>query len=148
MRDRKLAIETATAVQQRLSTDNATAESCQSFALALETVLHNWGHNVERLNALSIALYETARLTRIEDESKFTELPLKASESMNALKQQVISDLAPAIEAQRSVLNQLAEPARSAESIAQSLLQQMEQLQARVSGLNDVSLAKPDSQRS
>lgn len=144
MRDRKLAIETATAIQQRLSTDNATAESCQSFALALETVLKSWSQNVERLNEISISLHEATRLSRIEDESRFSEFAMKARETMSVLRQQMANDLAPAIEAQRTALDQLSEPARSAESIAHSLLQQMEELQERVRDINGLSLSKRD----
>jgi hypothetical protein len=38
MRDRKLAIKTVEAVQQRLATDNSTVESCRAFASTLESV--------------------------------------------------------------------------------------------------------------
>lgn len=146
MRDRKLAIEIATAVQQRLNTDHATAESCRAFALALEVVLNNWNQNVERLNELSAAFIEEVRQSKLESDDILLERSRLAKETIAQLRNQMQNDLSLAIEAQRSALVNLAEPARSAESIAQSLLRQMEQLQARISGINGLSLAKRDSE--
>lgn len=136
MRDRKLALETAAAVQQRLATDASTVESCKAFAAALESVLKNWNSNVERLNSLSAAFVTAVRNAKIEDESKLMERSRLAGEIIEDLQGKMLENLSEVVDSQRNALASLGEPTASAQTAAQNLLLQLEQLQRRVTRFN------------
>ena len=142
MRDRKLAIEIAEAVQQRLATDKSTAESCQSFALALESVLINWNANVGRLNELSTSFVAAVANAKLEDEGKMIERSRLASVLIGQLQDKMIEDIGQSIDSQRLAIISLGEPTSSAQIAARSLSLQLEQLQERISrfpGLGDTA---------
>lgn len=149
MRDRKLAIEIATAIQQRLEADAKVAESCQIFASSLEASLSNWNRNVERLDELSSAFVAAVKKSKLESDEELMERSRVAKKTIAELSEKMSQDLSIAIEEQRDAIAKLSEPARSAESLAQSLLNQMELLQARISalnnGFNSISLSKRDN---
>lgn len=143
MRDRKLAIETAEAIQERLATDNSTAESCKAFVTALENSLSGWSSNIEQLNALSLGFVESVRKTQLEDDNKILERGRLATETIAKLQEKMLKDLGQSIEDQRLQIAALGAPAHSAKSTAENLLFQLEELQRRVSALN-----LPDTARS
>jgi hypothetical protein len=128
MRDRKLAIEVAEAIQQRLSTDNAAVESCQVFAATLASVLSNWNANVARLNDLTTSFMDALKNAKNDDEQRLAE----RSQQLTALIEQLRSDLSLNLSAQREAIESLGSPTANAQAAAQSLLLQLEQLQSRV----------------
>lgn len=150
MRDRKLAIETAEAIQERLATDNSTAESCKAFVTALENSLSGWSSNLEQLNALSLGFVESVRQTQLEDDNKILERGRLATETIAQLQEKMIKDLGQSIEDQRLQIAALGDPAHSAKSAAENLLFQLEELQRRVSALNlpDTARSIPSSELS
>jgi hypothetical protein len=133
MRDRKLAIKTAEAVQQRLATDNSTVESCRAFASTLESVLVNWNTNVVRLNDLSTSFVVAVKNAKLEDEAKIIERSRIATALIDELQGKMLKGLSQSIDAQRLAIASLGEPTSSAQAVAQSLLLQLEELQANVS---------------
>lgn len=135
MRDRKLAIETVEAIQERLATDNSTAESCKAFVIALENSLRGWNSNIEQLNALSLAFVESVRKTQLEDDNKIQERARLAAETIAHLQEKMLKDLGQSIENQRLQIAALGSPAHSAKTAADNLLIQLEELQKRVSDL-------------
>jgi hypothetical protein len=147
MRDRKLAIEAVAAIQERLATDNSTAESCKAFVTALENSLHGWSTNLEQLNALSLGFVESVRKTQLEDNNNILERGRLATETIAQLQEKMLKDLGQSIENQRLRIVALGAPAHSAKSAAENLLTQLEELQRRVSALNlpDVTTSIPSS---
>ena len=135
MRDRKLAIETVEAIQERLATDNSTAESCRAFVIALENSLRGWNSNIEQLNALSLAFVESVRKTQLEDDNKIQERGRLAAETIAQLQEKMLKDLGQSIENQRLQIASLGAPAHSAKAAADNLLIQLGELQQRVSAL-------------
>lgn len=147
MRDRKLAIEAVAAIQERLATDNSTAESCKAFVMALENSLHGWSSNLEQLNALSLGFVESVRKTQLEDNNNILERGRLATETIAQLQEKMLKDLGQSIENQRLRIVALGAPAHSAKFAAENLLIQLEELQRRVSALNlpDVTTSIPSS---
>jgi hypothetical protein len=133
MRDRKLAIKTVEAVQQRLATDNSTVESCRAFASTLESVLVNWNTNVVRLNDLSASFVASVKNAKLEDEANIVERSRLATTLIDELQGKMLKDLSESIDAQRLAIASLGEPTSSARSAVHSLLLQLEELQANVS---------------
>ena len=136
MRDRKLAIEIAEAVQNRLTVDASAAESCRVLASALETALTNWNRNVERLDSLTTAFVTSVQQAKLESDDVLAERSQLARLSIEQLGQQLQDDLASAIQRQHAALSQLGEPMLSAKSISQDLLQQLYALQSRVAAIS------------
>jgi chromosome segregation ATPase len=135
MRDRKLAIEAVEAIQQRLATDNSTAESCKAFVDALEISLRGWSLNIDQLNSLSQALVESVRTTQLEDDNKILERSRLAADKIAELQDRMHKDLGQSIENQRLKITALGAPAHSAQTLAEKLLMQLEELQRRISTL-------------
>jgi hypothetical protein len=135
MRDRKLAIEIAEAVQSRLFVDDSAAESCRVFASALETALTNWNRNVERLDGLTTAFVTSVQQAKLESDAVLAERSQLARLSIEQLGQQLQGDLADAIQRQQAALSQLGEPMLSAKAISKDLLQQLYDLQSRVAAI-------------
>jgi CRISPR/Cas system CMR-associated protein Cmr5 small subunit len=133
MRDRKLAIKTVEAVQQRLATDNSTVESCRAFASTLESVLVNWNTNVVRLNDLSASFVASVKNAKLEDEANIVERSRLATALIDELQGKMLKDLSESIDAQRLAIASLGEPTSSARLAVHSLLLQLEELQASVS---------------
>jgi len=132
MRDRKLAIETATAIQQRLTFDNESSTSLQAFAGSLESMIINWNSNVEHLNALSIGFIESVRNAKLEDENILRDRSQLASQTIANLHKQLLDELGQTIADQRTALELLAPTAQSAKTSTEMLLTQLEQLKNRV----------------
>lgn len=136
MRDRKLAMEIAEAVQSRLTVDESAAESCRVFASALETALANWNRNVERLDGLTAAFVASVQQAKLESDGVLAERSQLARLSVEQLGQQLQGDLSQAIQRQQAALAQLGEPMLSAKAISQDLLQQLYALQSRVAAIS------------
>jgi len=136
MRDRKLAVEAVDAIQQRLATDNSTADSCKAFVAALEHSLSGWSLNIDQLNSLSQALVESVRTTQLEDDNKILERSRLAAETIAELQDRMHKDLGQSIENQRLKITALGAPAHSAQTVAENLLIQLEELQRRISSLS------------
>ena len=132
MRDRKLAIETASTIQQRLALDNESSQSLQAFARSLEAMFTNWNNNAEHLNALSIGFIEAVRNSKLEDENTLRERSQLASQAITGLQQQLLDELGQTIVDQRSALESLAPTAHSAQTLTETLLIQLEQLKNRI----------------
>lgn len=135
MRDRKLAIEIAEAVQSRLTVDKSASESCQVFASSLETALSNWNRNVERLDTLSAAFVTSVQQSKKESDDVLAERSQLAQLSIGRLEEQLQSDLTSAIQRQQVVLSQMGEQMFSARTISQDLIQQLDILQSRVTSM-------------
>ena len=146
MRDRKLAIDTASAIQKRLESDSSAAESCEVFASALAAALSNWNRNTNRLDSLTVAYIESMQRTKLEGEQELVERNRVAHEIIDQIQQKIQQDLSQAIEEQRQAVASLAQPTESAQALAQTVLSQIEQLQSRINGINTLSLAKQDIQ--
>ena len=132
MRDRKLSIEVAAAIQQRLSTDNAAVETCQAFAATLNTVLMSWNTNLERLNELSNSFVVAVSQSKRQDDARIVE----RSRQITALVEQLRMELNRAVNAQRDALERLGDPTANAQVAAQNIFLQLEQLQSRLSRLS------------
>jgi len=132
MRDRKISIEVAAAIQQRLSTDNAAVETCQAFAATLNTVLMSWNTNLERLNELSNSFVVAVSQSKRQDDARIVE----RSRQITALVEQLRMELNRAVNAQRDALERLGDPTANAQVAAQNIFLQLEQLQSRLSRLS------------
>lgn len=150
MRDRKLSIETLHAIQERLATDNSTAESCKAFVNALESALDGWRLNIEQLNSLSQAFVESVRQSKHEDDNRILERSRQANETIAQLQDKMQKDLGQSIENQRLKITALGAPAHSAQIAADHLLNQLEELQRRLSSLkaSDSANSYPPSELS
>ena len=98
MRDRKIAIETATAIQQRLEADSTAVESCQVFASALEAALTNWNRNTERLDSLTLSFVEAVKQAKLEGDQKQLEWTQTARDVIQQFQQKIQKDLSMAID--------------------------------------------------
>lgn len=132
MRDRKLAIETASVIQQRLAFDNESSNSFQTFAKSLESMITNWTNNAEQLSSLSTGFIEAVRNAKLEDETTLRDRSRLASQAITGLHQQLLEELGQTIADQRSALESLAPTALSAQTSTEMLLTQLEQLKNRV----------------
>ena len=147
MRDRKLAIETASAIQQRLAFDNESSQSFQNFARSLESMITNWNNNAEQLNALSIGFIEAVRNAKLEDENNLRDRSRLASQAITGLHQQLLDELGQSIAFQRSALESLAPTAQSAQTSTEILLTQLEQLKNRVEVIYMATYSRPHQDR-
>lgn len=136
MRDRKLVIDVARSVGDRLAADAAAAESCQAFAAALETVLSHWNRNVERLDALSRDFVAAVRNARLEDEAVLIARSREAGELIGKLQRQLRDDLGTAIDEQRDALKRLDQPTRTAQALGEQLITQLIDLKERLARLS------------
>jgi hypothetical protein len=148
MRDRKLAIETSTAIQQRLAFDNDSSTSFQAFARSLESMITNWNSNVEHLNTLSIGFIEAVRNAKLEDDNNLRDRSQMASQTIANLHKQLLDELGQAIADQRSALVSLAPTAHSAQTSAEMLLTQLDQLKNRVDVINLATYSSNQEDRS
>ena len=136
MRDRRLAIKVATAIQQRLSTDNAAVETCQAFASSLNTVLISWNANLERLNELSNSFVLAVTKSKQEDDARIME----RSRQITGLIEQLRTELNLAVHAQRDAWESLSDPMANTQVAAQNIFLHLEQLQSRLSRLSRTDL--------
>lgn len=117
MRDRKLSIEVAEAVRDRLAVDSAASETCQVFAKSLETALNHWNTNVNQLDSLRRQFIQVAIDGRNEDEVKIQALATKAQEVISAINTSLSADIGQAINFQREALGKLGGPMSHAQEL-------------------------------
>lgn len=132
MRDRKLSIEVAESVRDRLAVDSSISETCQVFAKSLEIALDHWNTNVNQLDSLRRQFIQVAINGRNEDEVKIQDLAGKAQELISSINISLSTDLVQAITTQREALGQLVAPMSQAQQLTLDLVQQLEALKARL----------------
>ena len=135
MRDRKLALETAADIRERLSIDNSTSVGLQTFTASLATALSNWNANVEHLNALSLGFIEAVRNAKLEDEEAIIERSRVAGQVISDLKDKLLKDIGSAISEQESFLAQLTPTTASAQQMAGELVVQLELLRQKIESI-------------
>jgi len=143
MRDRKLSIEVAESVRDRLAVDSSVSETCQVFAKSLETALDHWNTNVNQLDSLRRQFIQVAINGRNEDEVKIQELAGKAQELISSINTSLSTDLSQAITTQREALGQLGNPMSQAQQLTLDLVQQLETLKARLDQQSAESSRRP-----
>jgi hypothetical protein len=143
MRDRKLSIDVAEAVRDRLAVDASAAETCQAFAGALGTALEKWNTNVSQLDALRQQFIQAAINGRNEDQAKLQEIAGTAQALIGSINSGLSTDIGNAITSQRDALTQLSEPMTRAEQLTRDLLQQLEMLKTQVDQVSAESSKRP-----
>lgn len=132
MRDRKISIEIAEAVRDRLAVDSSATESCQVFAEALATALNKWNTSVDQLDSLRKQFIQIAINDRNDDQVKIEELAQRTQRLINSINGSLSSDLNSAIIFQREALGQLDAPMSRAQQLTVDLIEQLETLKARM----------------
>jgi len=143
MRDRKLSIDVAEAVRERLAIDSSAAETCQAFASALGTALEKWNTNVNQLDSLRQQFIQTAINGRNDDQAKLQEIAGTAQSLISSINASVSTDLGNAITSQREAIGQLSEPMTKAQQLTTDLVQQLEILKAQVDQQSAESSKRP-----
>ena len=136
MRDRKISIEIAEAVRDRLAVDSSATESCQVFAEALATALNKWNNSVEQLDSLRQQFIQIAINDRNDDQAKVEELAQKTQGLISTINGSLSNDLNNAIIFQREALGQLDAPMSKAQQLTVDLIEQLEALKARMDQQN------------
>jgi hypothetical protein len=143
MRDRKLSIDIAEAVRDRLAVDASAAETCQAFAGALGTALEKWNTNVSQLDSLRQQFIQAAINGRNKDQAKLQEIAGTAQALIGSINSGLSTDIGNAITSQRDALTQLSEPMTRAEQLTRDLLQQLEMLKTQVDQVSAESSKRP-----
>jgi hypothetical protein len=143
MRDRKLSIDVAEAVRERLAVDATAAETCQVFAAALGMALDQWNANVNQLDSLRQQFIQAAINGRNNDQDKLQEIAGNAQSLISSINSSLSTDLGNAITIQREALGQLSEPMTRAQQLTTDLVQQLEILKAKVDQQSAESSKRP-----
>jgi len=143
MRDRKLSIDVAKAVRDRLAVDASAVETCQSFASALTTALDKWNTNVNQLDSLRQQFIQAAINGRNDDQAMLQEIGATAQSLIESINSGLSADIGNAITRQREALGQLNEPMTRAQQITADLIQQLETLRAIVDQQSKVRTKRP-----
>jgi hypothetical protein len=143
MRDRKLSIDVAEAVRDRLAVDASAAETCQTFAAALGTALEKWNTNVNQLDSLRQQFIEAAINGRNDDNAKLQEIAGTTQSLISSINLNLSNDLGNAITSQREALGQLSEPLTRAQQLTIDLVQQLVSLKAQVDQQSAESRKRP-----
>jgi hypothetical protein len=131
MRDRKLSIDVAESVRDRLAVDASSVETCQAFASALENSLRKWNENVDQLDDLRGKFISTAISGRSEDEAKVQRITSETTDVITSIKERIGSSIGDAVIAQAVALDQLGQPMNNAHSLSNGLASQLESLDKR-----------------
>jgi exonuclease VII small subunit len=134
MRDRKLAIDVAESVRDRLATDSTSVETCRVFAAALESALSKWNAEVQQLDALRSQFIQSAIDGRVDDKAEMVILKRKTDELIQSVQLSIETDIRGSIANQRLALDQLHEPMTVAQRLASELVQQLEDLKSSTRG--------------
>jgi hypothetical protein len=143
MRDRKLSIDVAEAVRDRLAVDTSAAETCQVFAEALGTALNKWNTTVDQLDGLREHFIQAAINGRAEDKISIDELTSQTGDLIKSIQVSLSTDLGNAIATQREALVQLGDPMNRAQQLTADLIQELETLKARMDQQSTVSSQRP-----
>jgi hypothetical protein len=132
MRDRKLSIDVAESVRDRLAVDATSVETCQVFAAALEAALAKWNTNVRQLDTLRDQFIQAAIDGRVDDKAQIDLLKHKTQELIQSVHVSIDKDLNGSIANQREALGQLNEPISKANRLTSELIQQLEVLKSSI----------------
>jgi hypothetical protein len=128
MRDRKLSIDVAESVRDRLAVDASSVETCQAFASALEFSLRKWNANVDQLDDLRSQFINTAISGRSDDEAKVQRITSETTDAIISIKDRISTNIGDAVTAHAEALDQLGLPMNNAHSLSQGLVTQLESL--------------------
>ena len=128
MRDRKLSIDVAESVRDRLAVDSSSVETCQAFASALEISLRKWNTNVDQLDDLRGQFINTAISGRSDDEARVQRITSETTDAITSIKELIGTNIGDAVIAQAEALNQLGPPMNNAHSLSHGLVKQLESL--------------------
>ena len=132
MRDRKLSIDVAEAVKDRLAVDTSSVETCLTFSKALEVALSKWNNNVNQLDKLREAFINSSITGRENDEHTLQKLKADTEELINTLQTSLERDLATAISTKAADLERLGEPLTKAQELSNEMLNQLLDIQTRL----------------
>jgi len=132
MRDRKISIEVAETVRQRLAVDNASVEICQTFASALETALNKWNKNVDQLDDLRQQFIKTTINDRENDKATIEKITAELMVTAKLIHESLNEDIGNAIRDQLGIIEQLGLPINNAHSLSHGLVQELENLKTRL----------------
>jgi hypothetical protein len=144
MRDRKLSVDVAESVRDRLAVDSSAIETCQVFANALETALTKWNENVNHLDRLREVFINAALSGRSEDMEVITTLKLETQETIRTLRASIDTDLGAAISSKVADLERLGEPLSRAQALGSGVIQQLMDLQASLNPATDAQGSQRD----
>jgi len=134
MRDRKLAIDVAESVRDRLAVDSSSVETCRVFASALENALSKWNADVQQLDALRSQFIQAAIDGRGDDKDEMVVLKQKTDELIQSVQLSIDQDIRGSIASQREALDKLNEPMTAAQRLTSELVQQLEVLKSSIPG--------------
>lgn len=137
MRDRKLTISVAEAIQARLRTDSSVAESCQLFVGSLQSCLDDWHRSMQQLDELQTQLLNLTIKARRDDAELMSTERREAQELIRRLRQQLMEEIGTAIQSQYEALINLNTPTREAGTISQQLELQLSSIRQQLDGLHD-----------
>lgn len=118
MRDRKLSIDVAESVRERLAADSSASDTCNSFAQSLEKIVTKWEHNYDEILKTHDAIAKTfkgADSSTLQSASQTWQpsKPLSKVESTSGdqfTTQELSNDLAIAVNSQIDALTYLDKP--------------------------------------
>jgi hypothetical protein len=131
MRDRKLSIDVAESVRDRLAVDASSVETCQAFASALEISLRKWNSNVDQLDDLRSQFINTAISGRSDDGAMVQRITSETTDAITSIKDHISTNIGDAVIAQANSLDQLGLPMKNAHSLSQGLVTQLENLDSK-----------------
>lgn len=132
MRDRKLSIDVAKSVRDRLAVDSSAAETCQAFASGLSTALEKWNTNVSQLDSLRQQFIQEAINGRTDDNETIQKIAHETQELLNSINARLSADLGSAISTQYQAIERLSNPMTKAQQLSADLIQQLESLKAKL----------------
>ena len=135
MRDRRLSIDVAEQLSQRLSADAALSGSCQSFAASLEIVLSAWAQNIDRLDHLKVTHLEALSMASRQDDQALAERARAAGEALEIISLQLRDELGSALAQHQQTIAELGAPAAAALGLSEDLLKRLALLQSRIDAL-------------
>jgi len=110
MRDRKLSIDIAEAVRDRLAVESSSIEICQSFAVALERILNRWSENHDKLEGLRDRFNALALHGRSEDHAELERLTSTLQAITDSLGESLANEISSTIEVQKEAIAQFGIP--------------------------------------
>ena len=134
MRDRKLSIDVAESVRDRLAVDSSSVETCRVFAAALETALSRWNAEVQQLDALVAKFVQAASNGRADDNNEMASLKQETEQLIHSVQQSIQKEISNSIANQRDALGKLSEPMIEAQRLSAELLQQLQMLKSAIPG--------------
>ena len=134
MRDRKLAIDVAESVRDRLAVDSSSVETCRLFAAALETALSRWNEEVRQLDALVEKFVEAAINGRVDDNNEMVVLKQETEQLILSVQQSIEREISTSIANQRDALGKLSDPMIEAQRLSSELVQQLQALKSTIPG--------------